>query len=309
MATKSSTNSPQRSVTPIGLMHLGVVYVVWSSTYLAIRIAVREGSGFPPFTMAIMRVAAASAILFVWAWVSKKRIKLDKREVLILGLSGLLLWTGGNGLVTWAEQHAESGLAAIVLASLTIWVAVIEAVIDRRAPSKLLAGSLLAGLSGIAVLTYPTLQSGVRADIFSLLALIGATISWGIGTVLQTRNHVDVSARVSAAYQMAAGGVGFAILLFLFDEPAPTPTTEAWLAWGYLVLFGAVLAFTSYVSALRMLPTKIVMTYAYVNPVLAVFLGWIVLREGITGWTVMGAILVLSGVAGVFRERYQESTN
>ena len=108
---------------------------------------------------------------------------------------------------------------------------------------------------------------------------------------------------------MAAGGVGFVILLLLFREPTPTPTTEAWLAWGYLVLFGAVLAFTSYVTALRMLPTKIVMTYAYVNPVLAVFLGWIVLREGITVWTVLGIVLVLSGVAGVFRERHQENTS
>ena len=309
MVSKSGTNTPQRSVTPTGLAHLGVVYVVWSSTYLAIRIAVREGSGFPPFTMALMRVAAAGAIMFIWAWLSKKRIELDRREALILGLSGLLLWTGGNGLVTWAEQRAESGLTAIILASLTIWVAIIEAVIDRRLPSKLLAGSLLVGLSGIAVLTYPTMQSGVRADMLSLLALIGATISWGIGTMLQTRNHVNVSARVSSAYQMVAGGVGFAILLFLFDEPTPTPTTEAWLAWGYLVLFGAVLAFTSYVTALRMLPTKIVMTYAYVNPVLAVFLGWIILSEAITTWTVLGTILVLVGVAGVFRERFQESTN
>ena len=309
MAAKSGTNTPQRSVTPKGLLHLGVVYVVWSSTYLAIRIAVREGSGFPPFTMALMRVIAASAILFFWAWLSKKRIKLDRRETLILGLSGLLLWTGGNGLVTWAEQQAESGLAAIVLASLTIWVAIIEAVIDRRAPSQFLAGSLILGLSGIAILYYPALKSGGRADMLSLLALIGATVSWGLGTVLQTRNHVEVSARVSAAYQMAAGGVGFVILLLLFREPTPTPTTEAWLAWGYLVLFGAVLAFTSYVTALRMLPTKIVMTYAYVNPVLAVFLGWIVLREGITVWTVLGIVLVLSGVAGVFRERRQENTS
>ena len=307
MATKPNISAPERTITPTGLAHLVVVYVVWSSTYLAIRIAVREGAGFPPFTMALMRVIAAGAIMFIWAWLSKKRIKLTRRELLILGASGLLLWTGGNGLVTWAEQRAESGLTAIILASLTIWVAIIEAVIDRRLPSKLLTGSLLVGLSGIVVLTYPTLQSGVRADMLSLLALIGATISWGIGTLLQTRNHVDVSARVSSAYQMVAGGVGFAILLFLFDEPAPTPTTEAWLAWGYLVLFGAVLAFTSYVTALRLLPTKIVMTYAYVNPVLAVFLGWIILNEAITEWTILGTVLVLIGVAGVFRERFHDN--
>lgn len=307
MASKSSTNPPQRSITPTGLAHLGVIYVVWSSTYLAIRIAVRPGAGFPPITMALMRMVAAATIMFAWAWLSKKRLKLTRRDALILGISGLLLWTGGNGLITWAEQRAESGLTAIIVASISIWVAIIEAVIDRRLPSKLLAGSLLVGLSGILILTYPTLRSGVSADMYSLLALIGATISWSFGTVLQTRNHVEVSARVSAAYQMAAGGIGFAIVRLIFNEPPPTPATEAWLAWGYLVLIGSVLAFTSYVIALRLLPTKIVMTYAFVNPVLAVFLGWIVLNEAVTAWTILGTVLVLFGVSGVFRERFQES--
>lgn len=307
MAVKST--SPQRLINTIGLVHLGVVYIVWSSTYLAIRIAVREGAGFPPFTMALMRVVAAGAILFIWALLSKKRIKITRRELLILTISGILLWTGGNGLVTWAEQRAESGLAAIIFASLSIWVAIMEAIIDRRIPSKHLVGSLLIGLLGIVILTIPSSLDGVRADMMSLLALVAATISWAMGSLLQTRNPLEISARVSAAYQMMAGGVGFVILIIIFPEPIPNPTTEAWLAWVYLVLIGAVLAFTSYIIALRLLPTKIVMTYAYVNPVLAVFLGWLILDEKITTWTIVGAILVLVGVAGVFRERFQENSN
>lgn len=309
MANRSSTNSSQRSINPTGLLHLGVVYIVWSSTYLAIRIAVRAGAGFPPFTMALMRAAAAGAILFAWAWLSKKRLKIARRDLLILLTSGVLLWTGGNGLITWAEQRAESGLTAIIVASLSIWVAIIDAVLDRRLPSKLLAGSLLVGLSGIAVLTYPALQSGIGLDVPSMLALLAATISWALGTVVQTRNHVDVSARVSSAYQLLGGTIGFAILVLIIREPAPTPTNEAWLAWGYLVLIGSVFAFTSFVTALRLLPTKIVVTYAYVNPVLAIFLGWIILDEAITLWTILGTILVLFGVSGVFRERFQENAN
>lgn len=309
MANRSSTNSSQRSLNPTGLLHLGVVYIVWSSTYLAIRIAVRAGAGFPPFTMALMRAAAAGAILFAWAWLSKKRLKIARRDLLILLTSGVLLWTGGNGLITWAEQRAESGLAAIIVASLSIWVAIIDAVLDRRLPSKLLAGSLLVGLSGIAVLTYPALQSGIGLDVPSILALLGATISWALGTVVQTRNHVDVSARVSSAYQLLGGTIGFAILVLIIREPAPTPTNEAWLAWGYLVLIGSVFAFTSFVTALRLLPPKIVVTYAYVNPVLAIFLGWIILNEAITLWTILGTVLVLFGVSGVFRERFQENAN
>ncbi|MFH1634456.1 MAG: EamA family transporter, partial [Chloroflexota bacterium] len=88
-------------------------------------------------------------------------------------------------------------------------------------------------------------------------------------------------------------------------EPLPAPTTEAWLAWGYLVIFGSLLAFTSFVRALQLLPTKIVMTYGYINPVIAVFLGWLFLREPVTPWTLGGAALVLLGVAGIFRERYR----
>jgi drug/metabolite transporter (DMT)-like permease len=102
---------------------------------------------------------------------------------------------------------------------------------------------------------------------------------------------------------MIFGAIGFAAVILLVKEPLPTPTTEAWLAWLYLLVFGSLFAFTSYVIALRLLPTRIVMTYAYVNPVLAVVLGWIVLGEQITWWTVAGTALVLLGVAGVFRER------
>jgi drug/metabolite transporter (DMT)-like permease len=106
---------------------------------------------------------------------------------------------------------------------------------------------------------------------------------------------------------MLFGAVGFFILVLLTKEPLPTPTTEAWLAWGYLVLIGGVLAFTSYVTALRLLPTNIVMTYAYVNPVLAVILGWWILGESITIWMIAGTSLVLVGVAGVFRDRYSKA--
>lgn len=303
MADITPIDQDKRPVTPAGLVHLMVVYVVWSSTYLAIRIAVREGSGFPPFSMALMRVIAAGTLLLLWGRLSHKRIKLTRREFALLAVSGILLWTGGNGLVTWAEQRTDSGLAALIVSSISIWVAIIEAILDRRGPSRLLSASLLIGFIGIGVLTIPSLQSGDTTDKFSIFALLGATITWGVGTVLQSRKPVELSARVSAGYQMLSGGVGFLILVWLTKEPLPTPTTEAWFAWGYLVFIGGALAFTSYVVALRLLPTKIVMTYTYVNPVFAVILGWWILGESITLWTIAGTILVLVGVAGVFRDR------
>jgi drug/metabolite transporter (DMT)-like permease len=104
------------------------------------------------------------------------------------------------------------------------------------------------------------------------------------------------------------GGFGLLFIAILADEPAPKPILEAWFAWGYLLIFGSILAFTSFVKALRLLPTKIVMRYPYVNPVIAIFLGWLILDESISIWTLAGAVLILFGVSGVFRERYREDT-
>ena len=288
-----------------GLWHLLVVYVVWGSTYLAIRIAVREGAGFPPFTMGFMRAAAGGLILLAWSWIRRQKMRPTRREALILAQSGLLLWVGGNGLVTFAEQRVESGLAALMVAAIPIWSMIFESVLDRKLPSLRLTLALLIGFGGIALLSAPSLTSGVRADAIAMLALLGATITWASGSLLQARNPVSLSNRVSSAYQMLFGTIGFAIIAWLMNEPTPTPTNEAWLAWGYLVIFGSVFAFTSYVAALQKLPTRIVMTYAYVNPVLAVILGWWILSEQITVWTVAGSLLVLLGVTGVFRERYR----
>lgn len=300
---KTNPLSPVPRLDPVGLGNLFVVYLVWSSTYLAIRLAVREGAGFPPFTMGFMRAALAGGLLLLWAKLRRENLKLTRGELFTLAASGILLWLGGNGLVTFAEQRADSGLAALMVAASPIWAALIEAIIDRRLPSLQLSLALLVGFGGIALLTAPALMSGVRADTIAILALIGAPLTWASGSVLQARRPVRHSPRTSSAYQMAFGAIGFAIVIWLVKEPLPTPTQEAWLAWAYLVIFGSLFAFTAYVTALRLLPTRIVMTYAYVNPVLAVVLGWLILGEQITWWTIAGTALVLLGVTGVFRER------
>ena len=288
-------------------LHLSIVYLVWGSTFLAIRVAVREGSGFPPFTMAATRVLLAGILLILWAVVSGRQIRPSRKEWLTLIGSGLLLWTGGNGLVVWAEQRAESGLAALMIATMPLWVAMIEAILDRRRPSALLIGATLIGLMGVGMLSAPVLASSDGADLVSVGALTLASLSWALGVVLQNRNPVNLPLRVSSAYQHLAGGMGFLLLIALANEPSPTPDADAWLAWGYLVLFGSVLGFTSYVHTLRALPLSIATTNAYVNPVIAVILGAVILNEPITAWIVAGAALILIGVAGVFRDRRLQS--
>ncbi len=295
--------SSEKKVTWSGMLNLFVVYFVWGSTYLAIRVAVREGSGFPPFALGALRVLPAALILIAWGAATHKRIMISRQEFVTLLFSGLLLWLGGNGLVNWSEQRADSSVAALTIAATPIWVAIIEAILDRRMPSVRFIGALLIGFSGIAVLSWPVLRTGIRADILSILGLLAAGFSWGSGTILQSRRPVGVQSAVSAGYQQLFGGIGFLLIFVLSNEPAPNPVPEAWWAWGYLVVFGSIFSFTAYVRAVELLPTSVVMTYPYVNPVIAVFLGWVILNEPITTWTLAGAVLVLLGVAGIFHER------
>lgn len=286
-----------------GIFYLTVVYIVWGSTYLAIRVAVREDSGFPPFTMAAMRVFVAGVILFSWATVARKGIAVNRRELAVLFISGNLLWLGGNGLVSWAEQSAESAYSSLLIASMPLWVAMMEALIDRRRPTVRLIGALLVGLSGVGVLNGPVILAGTNQDVFAALALIIAAILWGLGTIYQKRKALSSHPDVSAGYQHLFGSIGLLLVALLSREPYPAPVPEAWAAWGYLIVFGSIFGFTSFVKAVRLLPINIVMTYAYVNPLVAVILGRAILGEPITRWTIGGSALIILGVMGVFRER------
>ncbi len=291
----------KKKITPAGLFNLLIVYFVWGSTYLAIRIGIRSGSGFQPFWFGGLRVLVAGSILLLLAVIRRNDIRPTKKDLKVLIASGFLLWIGGNGLIVLAEQRIDSGIAALIIASTPIWVALFESILDKRMPSLLLIGSLVVGFGGIIVLSLPLLTSGVRADVLSILAVLLASFSWSSGLVLQTREPVSLGRGVSSAYQQLFGGVFFVLIALLVREPLPTPTTEAWLAWGYLVIFGSILAFTAFVSALQLLPTSLVTTYAYVNPVIALLLGWLILREPITPWTIVGGLFVMVGVTGIFR--------
>jgi len=286
-----------------GLAHLLIVYVVWGSTYLAIRIAVREGSGFPPFYMAGTRIIIASCILFLLCKVRGKSLKPTQRDWYVFAASGVLLWFGGNGLVSWAEMRAASGYAAILVGSQPLYTMSLESVIDRRRPTWRMIAALVVGLTGIVVLNYQVLQNPTRDQIAPAIALCCAVILWGTGMVLQKRKPVSLSGEANSAYQLLFGALALLLAAVITREPKPAPTTEALLAWAYLIVFGSVIAFTSFVKALQMLPMSIVITYGYVNPVIAVLLGAIFISEPITRYTVAGSALTLLGVAGVFHEQ------
>ena len=285
-------------------MHLLIVYIVWGSTYLGIRVAVQEGSGFPPMIMSATRVFAGSLILIALArFIKKQSLRLTKEEWVVLSISGLALWWGGNGLLAIAEMTVPSGYAALIISCTPIWVAIIESILDKKRPSFFLVISLLIGVAGIAVLNWPAIIAGNLNDLKGLFLLIIAGLSWGAGSIYQKRKNIHTTPEISSAVQQFTGGIALLITSFIISEPTMNPVPSAWWAWGYLIIFGSVIAFTSFVKALKLLPPNVVFTYAFVNPVVAVILGFFILGEPITPWTFAGATLVIIGVLGVFKEQ------
>lgn len=287
-----------------GLLHLSIVYVLWGSTYLAIRIAVQEGSGFPPMIMSATRVFCGSIILMSLAKIFyKDSLKINRDEFLVLFISGIALWFGGNGLVAIAETNINSGYAALIIACTPIWVAAIESYLNKRTPSLFLLGSLVISILGITILNWPAISTNDTTNLWSTFLLIFAGLSWGAGSIYQKRKGLKISPEVSSAYQQIFGGLVLFIASFVLSEPNISPSFTSWLAWAYLIIFGSVIAFTSFIKALKLLPANIVFTYAFINPIVAVLLGLIVLNEPITIWTLVGSPLILIGVFGVFKEK------
>ncbi len=298
-----------RELSRKGLFHLCVVYTVWSTTYLAMRVGVDPTSGFPPFVLGMLRMAVVALLLLGMARVQGLQTKPTRKELLSLAIAGNLFWCGGNGLVLWAEQYIPSGFSCLMVSSAPIWAAIIELLFYRERPSAALIISLVAGFTGVAVLSIPSLSSRASTDVFAITALVLSPLCWVLGSVFQARRPVNLAPQVVSGYHHLAALFGFLIASLALGEPVPHPSLSAWAALGYLIVFGSVGAFTSYVVALRLLPINIVMTYAYVNPVLALFLGWLLLDEPITVRTLFGAALVVFSVLTIFHVKQQKKVH
>ncbi len=209
-----------------GLVHLAVVYVVWGSTYLAIRLAVREAPVSLPSPCLHARGDGQhrSAGLDQAARTARRTTVPSPRA----RRHGRAALGGRHGLVTWAEQRADSGLAALLVAVMPIWAALIEAVVDRRMPSAKMAGSLLIGFVGVGVLSWPILRDGTSADLWAVVGLLLAPLWWALGSFWLTRRKPDLSIQAISGWQHLWGGAGFVVVILLRGEPLPTPTGEAW---------------------------------------------------------------------------------
>ena len=280
------------------LLAFAIIYFVWGSTFLAIRVGVRE---VPPFLLAGLRFVLAG--LFLYGWMRLKGVAHpSRREWSGICLQGTLIFLIDYGCLFWAEQRVPSGIAAVVLATIPVFITLLEIMILRTQQLTIRLGlALMAGLCGVGVLMNHSFSLGeAPIDRAGALALLVAAFSWSVATILTRKLTLPASKPMSAAAQMLAGGVQLLAVAALAGEfhrfDAQAVSWTAWLALLYLIVAGSIVGFTAYVWLLHYeSPTK-VGTYAYVNPVVAVLIGYFAGGESIGLRTVFGSVLVLVSV-------------
>ncbi len=303
----TAASAPTTKVAPafgLVVVALGIVYVVWGSTYLAIRITVEQA---PPLTAMGLRYLTAGVLLATILSLKRgpRRLRLTRRQMLGTAFLGLMLPMLGNGMVSVGENlGAPSGVTALLIAVTPLMIVVFRLVSGDRPRTATLLGVLL-GFAGLAFLILAG-QRGAHGAGFPLgaaLIVVGAATCWGFGSYLQPRLWLPADVFVTTVYEMLFGGLIMLTVGRLAGEhfTAADYGPRTWLSLGYLVVFGSVVAFTSYVWLLANAPISLVATYAYVNPVVAVFLGWLVLSEPVTLPVVGGGAVVVLAVAVVIR--------
>lgn len=284
------------------------VYVVWGSTYLAIAVMVET---LPPLLAAGFRYIVAGLLMLAFL---RLRARLGGSPVERTGkaqwraaaIVGTLLLLGGNGFVVLSELRIPSGISAVLVATVPIWLALFDAVATRRRPSVLAVGGIVAGFAGVAILLAPV--TGVAAiDPLGIGLVLIAAISWALGSVYSRGAAMPRSALLGTGMEMAAGGVALLLAGTVTGELSSFDpshfSTNSLLALGYLIVFGSLVAFTAYVWLLGNVPVSTAGTYAYVNPIVAVALGALILSEPITPRTIFAAALIVAAVIAMVSGR------
>ena len=281
------------------------VYVVWGSTYLAIKFAIVS---FPPFLMAGFRFILSSLIIFgIARFFSKEKIELRFwKDALIIG-GALLL--GGNGGVVWAEQYVPSGLTALIVATVPIWMVLFDWMHPHGSkPTLKIVVGLVLGFAGLLIMVSPTsLFQGEHVNPLGAGALLIATCSWAAGSVYSRRADLPKSKFLTVAMEMFAGGTLLLLAGTITGEwnnfNLANVSSTSVFAFFYLIAFGSVIGFTSYIWLLEAAGPAKASTYAYINPVIAVFLGWIIGGEEITSRILFAALFIILGVVFIITKR------
>jgi drug/metabolite transporter (DMT)-like permease len=275
------------------------VYIVWGSTYLAIRFAVQT---MPPFLMAGIRFLISGSLLYLIrrTWGDPKPTCQEWRSASIIGI---FLLVGGNGGVVWAEQWVVSGVAALLVATAPLWMILIDTLYPNGwKPGPWVILGVILGFVGIFILIHPfqSIRQG-DIDLIGAVVLILASLFWSIGSLYSRQAKLPASPLLGTGMEMLAGGGGLLLLGILSGElkqlSLASISKESWLGLVYLIVFGSWIGFTAYTWLLRAAPTPLVSTYAYVNPIVAVFLGYFIAEEPLTFRILIATVLVVGSVA------------
>jgi len=286
------------------------VYLIWGSTYLAIRLAIET---LPPFTVAGVRFIIAGTLLYRWPRLHKPAppTRIQWRSAAVVGA---LMLFGGNGGVTWAEQRVPSGLTAVLVATVPLWMAVLEAIRRGGArPTRRIGAGLALGFAGIVLLIGPLkLAGGERIDPLGATVLLVAALSWAAGSLYARHAQLPAVPLLGTAMEMLTGGALLLLASVLTGEwgrlHVAAMSPRSLLALGYLVVFGSLVGFTAYVWLLRNTTATRASTYAYVNPIVAVFLGWALAGESLTWQTLLAAAVIVASVVLISIGRAQRPT-
>ncbi len=280
------------------ILAFAAVYIIWGTTYLGIRIAVET---IPPFFLAGMRFISAGLliVLFLRARGAPRPRRSEWREAIIVGA---LLLAGGSGLVHWSEQTIPSSIAALVIATVPLWITLFDWLIFKggRPGKKALAGLLL-GLLGIVLLIGPGQFTATPAFSWTALAiLLLSPILWSFGSLYSRQADLAPNTFMASGTEMIAGGIMLVIAGLLSGEAsrldlAAVPPV-AWLSFFYLLFFGSIITFSAYIWLLQNVDASKVSSYSYINPVIAVFLGWLILSEPVTATTIVAVAIIIVAV-------------
>jgi drug/metabolite transporter (DMT)-like permease len=273
---------------------LATIYVVWGSTFLAIAVVVRD---LPPFLSMAIRHLAAGGLLFGWLLLRRREHeRLGFRQWRAAFVFGGALFLVGHGGLAWAQQEVPSGIAALLVGTIPLWMAILAWVLLGERLGMRAFGGLALGFGGLALLVDPSGEEGAK-PIGALVIVLGA-LGWAAGSVYSQRSALPKDTLLGAAMGMLAGGVLLAAFSGARGEFGDaTFTTDALLATAYMVVVGSLIGFSAYVWLLKTVPASTVSTYAYVNPVIAVILGWAFNEEVITGRTLLAGAAIVVGVA------------
>jgi drug/metabolite transporter (DMT)-like permease len=280
------------------ILAFAALYIIWGSTYLAIKFAVET---IPPYLMGAARFIVSGMILYGWTrW--RGQPNPTSRQWRDAAVVGTLLLAGGNGAVNWAELKVPSGITALLVASVPMWAVLIDwARPGGKRPTLIVSIGLLIGLGGVGVLAAPQFGNAAGGAGIGAVVLILGSISWAAGSIYSRQSDRPSSALMSTAMQMIVGSMSLFAMGVLFGElgklDVDAITMKSFLGWAYLVTFGGLVGFTAYAYVLRETTPAKATTYAYVNPIVAVLLGWWLANEPITLRTLVAAGIILAGVA------------